>query len=377
MIQSPGLLLTILAFVLVVGPLVFLHEFGHYLAGRLFGVKADTFSIGFGNEIAGFTDRRGTRWKVGWLPIGGYVKFAGDMSAAGLTDPAWLMLPPEERAHTFQAKPVWQRAIIVAAGPLTNFLVAIVILAGFAMAYGVSRTPTTAGQIMPGSAAAKAGIQAGDRIVALSGRRMETFDDLVFYVTVRAGEPVTVTLERGGRTLTCQATIGSDVVRDRFGNTMTRGLLGIAPTAPVLAPVSLWKAPGVAIDRTGMIIRMTVETLGQVIRGERSVKQLQGPIGMAKASGEQLSLGMDAFVGLIALVSINLGFINLLPVPMLDGGHLFFYVIEAIRRRPVTPEIQEWAFRGGLAALLALMMLVTFNDIGALGVWDKLAGLIG
>jgi regulator of sigma E protease len=377
LIQTPGLLLTILAFVLVVGPLVFLHELGHYLAGRLFGVKADIFSIGFGNEIAGFTDRLGTRWKLSWLPIGGYVKFAGDMSAAGLTDPAWLMLPPEQRARTFQAKPVWQRAIIVAAGPLTNFLVAIVILAGFAMAYGVSRTPTIAGKIIPGSAAAKAGIQTGDRIVALGGRPMQTFDDLVFYVTVRAGEPVIVTLDRGGRTLTRQATIGSDVAQDRFGNKMTRGLLGIAPTAPVLAPVSLWEAPGVAIKRTGMIIRMTVETLAQVIRGERSVKQLQGPIGMAKASGEQLSLGLDAFVGLIALVSINLGFINLLPVPMLDGGHLFFYMIEAVRRRPVTPEIQEWAFRGGLAALLALMMLVTFNDIGALGVWDKLAGLIG
>jgi len=377
LIQSPGFLLTVAAFLLVVGPLVFLHQLGHYLVGRWCGVKADAFSIGFGHEIAGFTDRRGTRWKIGWLPLGGYVKFAGDMSPAGQSDPDWLMLPPEERERTFQAKPVWQRALIVLAGPLTNFLVAIVILAGFAMAYGDSRTPTTAGSIMPNSAAAQAGIEAGDRITAIDGRTMRTFDDLVFYVVIRPHERVSLTLDRAGRTITRQATIGAATEKDQFGNTLERGLLGISPTAPVIVPVSPIEAPGVAIARTGRIIHMTLTTLNQVITGQRSVKQLQGPIGMAKASGEQFFLGLDAFVGLIALVSINLGFINLLPVPMLDGGHLFFYAIETVRRRPVTPEIQEWAFRGGLAALLALMMLVTFNDIGALGVWDKLTGLIG
>ena len=197
MITSPGLLLTVLAFVLVIGPLVFLHEMGHYLAGRLFGVKVEAFSIGFGQEVFGVTDKRGTRWKFGWLPLGGYVRFAGDMNPASVPDADWLMLPPEERARTFPSKPVWQRAIIVAAGPVTNFLIALLILAGFAFAYGDSRTPTVAGNITANGAAAKAGLQPGDRIVALSGRTVETFGDMVRYIQIRAGERVTVDFVRG------------------------------------------------------------------------------------------------------------------------------------------------------------------------------------
>ncbi|WEK01306.1 MAG: RIP metalloprotease RseP [Candidatus Sphingomonas phytovorans] len=377
MITSPGLLLTILAFALVIGPLVFLHEMGHYLAGRLFGVKVEAFSIGFGREIFGVTDRRGTRWKFGWLPLGGYVRFAGDMNPASVPDADWLMLPPEERARTFPSKPVWQRAIIVAAGPVTNFVIAILILAGFAVAYGDSRTPTVAGAIAADSAAAKAGLQAGDRVVALSGRSVETFDDMVRYVRIRAGERVRIDFMRGATPMSRDAVVGTDVERDRFGNEYRVGRLGIASARPVLVTVSLIEAPAVAVRQTGEIVSMMVETLGQVITGRRSVKELGGPLSIAKVSGEQLTLGAPAFVWLIALVSINLGFINLLPVPMLDGGHLFFYAIEAVRRKPVGPEVQEWAFRGGLAALLALMLLVTFNDLGSFGLWNNLAGLIG
>ena len=198
MIQTPGLLLTIVAFALVLGPLVFLHEMGHYLAGRLFGVKVDAFSIGFGREIFGFTDKRGTRWKFGWLPLGGYVKFAGDMNAASVPDAEWLSLPPEERARTFPASPLWQRAIVVAAGPVMNFLIAMLILAGFALAYGDIRAPTVAGGVMPGSAAAKAGLQAGDRITALGGRPVDTFNDMRRYIGIRAGERITISFVRGG-----------------------------------------------------------------------------------------------------------------------------------------------------------------------------------
>lgn len=377
MIESPGLLLTIAAFMLVIGPLIFVHELGHYLVGRWFGVHAETFSIGFGREIGGWTDKRGTRWKLGLLPLGGYVKFAGDMGPASQTDPAWLKLPPEQRARTFQAKPIWQRALIVLAGPVVNFLLAILILGGFALAYGESRTPALAGKIVPNSAAAVAGLQPGDRITALDGAAVDGFDDMVRYIQIRAGMPVTVTYERAGASTTRSIMIGSQTLRDRFGNQTKVGLLGLSPPPRTWVPVAWWQAPGVAIRRTGEIVVMMVETLKQVITGQRSVKELGGPISIAKVSGEQMKLGIPEFVFLIALVSINLGFINLLPVPMLDGGHLLFYAIEAVKGGPVSANAQEWAFRGGLLAVLALMVLVTFNDLGSLGVWRGLAGLIG
>ena len=377
MIETPGILLTILSFVLVIGPLVFVHEMGHYLAGRYFGIKADAFSIGFGREIAGFTDKRGTRWKFGWLPLGGYVKFAGDMNPASQPSADWLELPAAERRQTFQAKSVWQRAIVVAAGPVINFVVAIVILGGFALAYGDIRMPPVVGAAMPGSPAAAAGLQAGDRVTALGGRSIETFDDMARFARIRAGERVRIDVTRDGQQISRDLVIATDLQRDRFGNEFRVGRLGIAGSKPVIVPVGLLEAPVVAVKRTGEIVSMMVETLGQVITGRRSVKELGGPLSIAKVSGEQMSLGIEAYVFLIALVSINLGFINLLPVPMLDGGHLFFYAIEAVRRRPVGPEVQEWAFRGGLAAILALMLLVTFNDLGNFGLWKNLAGLIG
>ncbi|MCT8003062.1 RIP metalloprotease RseP [Sphingomonas sanguinis] len=378
MIETPGLLLTVLAFILALGPLVFVHEMGHYLAGRWFGVKAETFSIGFGREIFGFTDKRDTRWKIGWLPLGGYVKFAGDMNPAGQPDAAWLSLPPEERARTFQAKPVWQRAIIVAAGPAINFVAAILILAGFAYAYGEVVIPPVVGQVMPGSAAASTTLRAGDRVTAIGDRTVTDFADIARYVQIRAGERVTITAERDGRSFTTETTVGTEQQRDRFGNSYRIGRLGLRGSGQVdLRPVGLLRAPVVAVQRTGEIVRMMVETLGQVISGRRSVKELGGPVSIAKVSGEQMSLGLDAFVFFVALVSINLGFINLLPVPMLDGGHLLFYAIEAVRRRPLEPAAQEWAFRGGLIAILALMLFVTFNDLGNLGLWRNIAGLIG
>ncbi|MET4896753.1 RIP metalloprotease RseP [Sphingomonadaceae bacterium jetA1] len=378
MIETPGLLLTVLAFALAISPLVFVHEMGHYLAGRLFGVKADVFSIGFGREIAGFTDRRGTRWKIGWLPLGGYVKFAGDMNPASQPDTTWLSLPPDERARTFQAKPVWQRAIIVAAGPAINFVAAILILAGFALAYGEAVIPPVVGEVMPGSAAAATTLRPGDRVTAIDARDVTDFADIARYVQIRAGERVTITAERDGRPFTTATTVGVEQQRDRFGNAYRIGRLGLRGNGAVdIRPVSVFRAPVVAVQRTGEIVRMMVETLGQVISGRRSVKELGGPVSIAKVSGEQMTLGLDAFVFFVALVSINLGFINLLPVPMLDGGHLFFYAIEAVRRRPLDPGAQEWAFRGGMIAILALMLFVTFNDLGNLGLWKNIASLIG
>ena len=369
MIQSPGILLTVLAFALVIGPLVFLHELGHYLAGRWFGVKIDAFSIGFGKELFGWTDRRGTRWKFSVLPLGGYVMFGGDRNAASMPDAAWLELPPEERNATLQGKPVWQRAIVSAAGPLMNFLVAIVILSGFAYAFGDPSAPAVAGPIQSGSPAAVAQLRAGDRILAFDGHKVATFNDMVSYVGPRTGKPVHIDYERDGVRASADTVIGSQVVPNGAGKSITIGMIGIRRSG-----VSLIEAPIVGVRRTTEIVGLMADGIGQIIVGRRPVSELGGPLRIAQISGEQLQLGADSFVWLIALISINLGFINLLPVPLLDGGHLLFYAIEAIRRRPVTANVQEWAFRGGLAAILALMVMVTINDLGAFGLWKALAG---
>jgi regulator of sigma E protease len=375
--QSPGLILYIVGFALLLGPLVFFHELGHYLAARLFGIKSEVFSIGFGPEIAGWTDKQGTRWKLSWIPLGGYVRFAGDMNPASQPDPAWLALPPAERARTFQAKPLWQRATVVLAGPATNFFLALLILMGFALAYGDNRTPTTVAGVETGSAAAAAGLKAGDKITALGGRAVETFEDLAYYVQLRAGERVRIDFDRNGIAMANDAVIGKRHVKDKFGNEGDIGMLGVRAAQPVFVRVGVLEAPGVASRELWALVRQTGQGLGQLITGRRPIKDMSGVVGMVKFSGEQLSMGWPDFIWLVAIISINLGFINLLPVPMLDGGHLLFYAIEAVRRRPVTPAIQEWAFRGGLAAILCLFLVVTFNDLGKVGLWQHLAGLIG
>ena len=377
MIHNPGFLVTIFAFLLVIGPLIFVHEMGHYLAGRLFGTKIDTFSIGFGAEIAGWTDRRGTRWKLSAFPLGGYVKFAGDLNAASEPDPAWLELPPAERALTLPGKPVWQRAIIVAAGPVVNLLLAVLILAGFAYAYGENVTPSVIGAVQHGSAAAVAGLQPGDRVTAIGGRAVETYVEIKGYVVLRPAETVKLDFVRAGQAGHVNLVIGTEVQKDRFGNVSRTGLLGIAAAAPVSRPVNLIEAPFVGLRAVRDILQGQVDAIGQIITGRRSLDELGGPLKIAQYSGQQLTMGPEQLIWFIAMVSINLGFINLLPIPMLDGGHLLFYALEAVRRRPVDANVQEWAFRGGLAAILALMLFVTFNDLGSFGLWKNLAGLIG
>lgn len=377
LIAQPGLLLTLVAFIAVIGPLIFVHEFGHYLVGRWCGVHAEAFSIGFGRELAAWTDRRGTRWRLAMLPLGGYVRFQGDMNAASQPDPKWLEMSPRERARSFPAKPVWQRALIVAAGPAINFLFAILILSAFVLAYGESRTPSVAGVVLPGSVAQKVGIRSGDHILSFNGRPVETYDDMATFTRMRAGEAVTIILERGGGRLEKQAVIGTAVERDRFGTEYKVGRLGIGPGTPVVRKVGLTEAPVVATHMTVGIVRTMVETIGQIVSGRRSVKDLGGPLKIAQVSGQAATLGFQSFLFFMALISINLGFINLLPIPMLDGGHLLFYGIEAIQRKPVSPQVQEWAFRSGLALLLTTMLIATFNDLSSFGVWKGLSRLIG
>lgn len=367
MTENPGFFVYLLGFLLVLGPLVFIHEMGHYLAGRWFGVKAESFSIGFGREMAGWTDKRGTRWKLAMLPLGGYVRFAGDMDPASRPDAEWDKLPEEERNKTFPSKPLWQRAVIVFAGPAINFLFAIAVLAGFALAIGEPVTPAVVGEIDPRYPAAQTELQEGDRIVAIDGQPVEYFTDIPLVIGHRPGETVSLAYERGGERRTLDFTIQELKETDRFGNEYSRGILGISSVEPVLRDVSLLEAPVIGVRKTGEIVELMVTGLWQIVTGRRPVSELGGPLKIAKFSGEQLSLGPQEFVFFIALISINLGFINLLPIPMLDGGHLLFYAVEAVRRKPTDPMVVEWAFRAGLAAVLALMMLVTVNDLLSFG----------
>jgi regulator of sigma E protease len=366
--------MTILSFLACIGPLIFVHELGHYFVGRWCGVKADVFSIGFGKEVAGWTDRRGTRWKVGWLPLGGYVKFKGDMNPASQPSDEWLALPAEERAQTFQSKPLWQRALIVAAGPVINFLLAILLFMGIFAAIGYPTAPPLVTGVVAGGPAALAGVAPGDLMVSLNGREVSNFAQVKDYVMLRPAQSVELVIERDVGRLTVPTTTGVTTVKDRFGNEAKIGTLGVYSTAIALEKLPLSQLPGRAVAQTSDTVQAMVLTLGQLITGKRSVKELGGPLKIAQVSGQQASLGWLPFFWLMAVISINLGFINLLPIPLLDGGHLLFYGIEAVRRKPLKPEAQEWAFRTGLAALLALMVFVTFNDLSSFGVWKHLGG---
>lgn len=370
-LESPSLLVTIFAFMILLGTLVVVHELGHYWVGRWFGVKADKFSIGFGPQLWGRVDKRGTLWRIGALPLGGYVQFAGDMNPASQPDAQWAQLPQSERDQTFQSKALWKRALIVFAGPAVNFILAILILAGFVYVYGQAVNPPVVESVAEGSAAEKIGLQPGDRILAVNGVAVDNFPELATEISVHPGETIPLRIERDGAARTELAEIGTLREVDRFGNEYRRGVLGLPIPPPVIREVSLIEAPFIATRETANIVRLTVKTLGQIISGRRPITELGGPLKIAKVSGEQFVLGLSAFLWLTAMISINLGFINLLPIPMLDGGHLLLYAIEGIRRRPTTPVVQEWAFRAGFAVLVSFMLVVTFNDLASFGLFGK------
>jgi len=377
MIQAPGLAFTALSFLLVIGPLVFVHELGHYVVARWCGVKAEVFSIGFGRELFGWTDRRGTRWKVAWLPLGGYVKFAGDMGPSSAPSREWLSLPAEERARTFQAKALWQRSLIVAAGPVTNLAFAVLLFMGIFATIGYPTKPAIVTAVETGSAADRAGVQPGDRILSVGGREIANFPEFAEYVIIRPGEATDLVVQRGVQRIAMPIVIGTTTLTDQFKNRSRIGRFGVVANAITLERLPLARLPGQALAQTRDTLEAIVVTLGQLIDGRRSVAELGGPLKMAQYSGQQASLGALPLLWFMAVISINLGFINLLPIPMLDGGHLAFYVVEGIRRKPLRPEAQEWAFRAGLAALLMLMIFVTLNDLASFGLWRRLGGLIG
>ncbi|GAA4041759.1 RIP metalloprotease RseP [Sphingomonas rosea] len=376
MLATPPIWFILLAFFAALGPLVFIHEYGHYIVGRWFGIGADTFSIGFGREVAGWTDKRGTRWKIGWLPLGGYVKFAGDMDPASMGQ-GLDKLPPHERLRAFHGKPVWQRALVVAAGPVANFLLAILIFAAFIAIYGAPRAPAVVATVLEGSPAAAAGLRPGDRIISANGSAIDDFTDLTDLTRLRPGEPLRLSYVRDGRAADLDVTIATVTEVDRFGQQYRVGRLGIGSGKLVYEKVGALQLLPEAVKVTGTVIHGTMVGLWQIITGRRPLTELGGPVKMAQLAGQVASLGPFEFVQLLAFFSINLGFINLLPVPMLDGGHLALYAVEAARRRPLGARAQEWLFRGGLAALLTLMLVATLNDLSSVGLWQALGRLLG
>lgn len=377
MMASPSLLTMIIGFALLLGPLIVVHELGHYLVGRLFGIKADAFSVGFGKELAGFTDKRGTRWKLSALPLGGYVQFAGDMNPASAPAAGRDGLTDAERAQTFHVKPVWQRALVVLAGPLTNLICAVAIFAAFNLAYGRVVAVPEVSAFAKTSSAQASGLRVGDRIVAVDGNKIANFNEIPEYVVPYPGRTIPVAIERDGRELIVPVKVGLSVEHDKFGNEAKIGRLGIAGGRGEIVPVGPVEAVQLGVTQSWGIMKMMVAGIGQIFTGERSVNELGGPIKIAKYSGEQLTLGWSQFVGFAALISINLAFINLLPIPGLDGGHLAFYAAEAVRRKPLGLRSQEWAVRTGVALVLTLMLFVTINDLISLPIVGRLAGLAG
>ena len=378
-LNLPLWLYYVIGFPLLLGPLVTIHELGHYLVGRWFGVHAEAFSVGFGKEIWGFTDRRGTRWKLSVLPLGGYVQFKGDMNPASIPDPqAARHASAEERQGSFHHAALWKRALIVFAGPATNILLTLAIFAGFFAFYG-KPVPADAEQQLAVaefaevSPAREAGIEVGDRIVAVEGERMEDFRDVQDSIMLYPGRTLDITVDRDGTERTFAVPVRSVEMEDRFGNVSKVGLIGIASGASAFEfePQGVIASLGLAVDHSIGIVDMMVTGIGQIFTGERSVQELGGPVKIAKFSGEQLSLGGMAFINFVALISLNLAFINLLPIPALDGWHLAFYAAEAIRRKPVGPRGTEVAYRAGVALVLMLMVFVTINDLVHLPVFGN------
>jgi len=376
MLSQPPLWFILIAFLATLGPLIIIHELGHYWVARWLGVGAESFSIGFGHEIAGWTDKHGTRWKVGWLPLGGYVKFVGDLNPVSMPG-EFEDVSPHDRKRSFHLRPVWQRFLIVLAGPLANFLLAIAIFAAFFAMIGAPRTDNVVRQLASGGSAERAGIQPGDRIIAVAGRDTRTFEDIFQTVMLRPAERAPVVVERQGQVLSIPVTIGVEEQQDRFGQKFRIGRLGVYGGAPNYVKLPVVELIPFSVQYTAKVTRSMVDGLWQIISGRRSAKDIGGPLKIAQIAGQQASLGLREFIWLVAAISINLGFINLLPVPMLDGGHLALYTIEAVRRRPVGLRAQEWAFRGGLALILALLLFTTFNDLGSFGLWERVGRLIG
>jgi len=364
----------LIPFLFVLTVVVFFHELGHFLVARWNGVRVLVFSIGFGPELFGFNDRHGTRWKLSAIPLGGYVKFFGDENAASVPDhEAGAAMNSAERKQSFMHQPVGPRAAIVAAGPLANFILAIAIFAGLFMLFGKQSTAARVESVQPESAAAAAGFQPGDLVLAIDGRPIESFAEMQRIVSTSAGEALTIEVERGGTRVTLKAVPALKEVKDNFGNVHRIGVLGIsrsiAPTDLKMEPVGPATAVWLGIKETWTIIETTLSYVGRIVVGRDNADQLGGPIMIAQVSGQVATLGVAAIMHFVAVLSVSIGLLNLFPVPLLDGGHLLFYAVEFIRGKPMSERAQEIGFRIGFALVAALMVFATKNDIFRLWNW--------
>jgi regulator of sigma E protease len=361
------LLSYLVPFLAVLTVIVFVHEMGHYLVARWNGVAIQTFSIGFGRELVGWNDRHGTRWRISAIPLGGYVRFVGDMNPASVPDPdAISKIDPALAPRLFVNKNVWQRIAIVAAGPLANVLLTFLILYALLLGYGRYTIPAEVGEVLPGSVAESAGLLPGDEILAVDGYVVRGFTDLVRYVATSPERPIVMDLDRDGTALTVTLVPKAVEEEDRFGNSQRIGQIGVRSSATG-EDVRLYRpgpveAIGMTVEEIRFIVQRTAAFLGDFFVGRGDVEQLGGPVKVAKVSGEVATLGIVALINLMALLSLNIGIFNLLPVPMLDGGHLLYYLVEAVRGRPLSLRIQEIGYRFGFALVLALMVFTLFND---------------
>ncbi|HEX5508262.1 MAG TPA: RIP metalloprotease RseP [Pseudolabrys sp.] len=358
----------VVPFLFVLTIVVFFHEFGHFLIARLCGVRVMAFSIGFGPELFGFYDRHGTRWKVAAIPLGGYVKFFGDDNAASVPDrEAVAGMTEKEKGESFIYKPVAARAAVVAAGPIANFILAIVIFAGIFALYGKQTATARVDTVQPNSPAAAAGFKPGDLVLAIDGDKISSFGDMQRIVSTSAGETLKIEVERGGKDVTLTATPALKELKDNFGNAHRLGVLGIsrsmAPGDVKTERVNPLYAVGLGAQETWFVIDRTLSYIGGVFAGREAADQLGGPIRIAQVSGQVASAGFVALIHLAAILSVSIGLLNLFPIPLLDGGHLLFYGIEAARGRPLSERAQEVGFRIGLAIVVMLMIFATFNDI--------------
>lgn len=362
-----NLLHTLWSFFIVLSVIVFIHEFGHYIVAKLCGVKITAFSIGFGKEIIGFNDRSGTRWKLSLLPLGGYVKMYGDASAASTADTESLdRMSPSERALTFHHKPLYKKAAIVAAGPLANFLLTIMVFTYFIMTTGLPSAEPVVGQVMPDSPAQAAGLVAGDRITKINNDKVSSFNDIPYLISTNLGTPVTLLVLRGDKEMDVVITPREVEDDDGLGNKIKRPLIGIKSADITYQNVGFTSAIGESVKRTYMICTSTLKVIGQMITGQRGAQDLKGPIGIAQLSGQAADKDFYTVMWLIALLSANLGLVNLFPIPLLDGGHLAYYAAEAISGRPLAQRVQEYGFRFGFVVLFALMAFTLVNDISKL-----------
>ncbi len=374
-----GPLLYGFAFFTVLTIVVFFHELGHFLVARWCGVKVKAFSIGFGQEVFGFDDRHGTRWKLCWIPLGGYVKFMDDENAASVPSrEAIAGMSDEERAGSFHAKPLWQRAAVVSAGPIANFILAIVIFTLWFWVNGVYSTEARVDEVMPDSPAAKAGLQSGDLIVAIEGRPVTAFEHIQRHVGTSVGQTLTFRVERGGQTIDLPVTPEVREQRDDKGDVIRMVMIGVkrkpGKDGVIRTDPGFFESVGLAGDRTWFIVTSTLGYMKDVIAGRQSADQLGGPIRIADVAGRVATQGLEYIIQLAAFISVSVGLINLFPIPLLDGGHLMFYAIEALRGRPLDERHQEIGFRIGLAVVLSLMIFATFNDLHILKRWLGGAG---